>query len=102
RAVVVRWATARSRYERQGILVEDEALERAEAESEADAGRRAAQRARAAVQREQADREYIERFARTVRKWYPNCPEGTELEIARHACKKYSGRVGRSGAAKRF
>jgi hypothetical protein len=33
RAVVVRWSRARKRYERQGILVESEALRRAEEES---------------------------------------------------------------------
>ncbi len=102
RAVVVRWATARKRYERQGILVEEEALQQAEMECEADAERRATRRARTAVQLDQADRAYVERFAAAIRERYPHCPEGAELEIARHACSKYSGRVGRSGAAKRF
>lgn len=40
-AVVVRWSRARKRYERQGILVEAEALERAENECLADAEVRA-------------------------------------------------------------
>jgi hypothetical protein len=41
RAVVVRWSRARKRYERQGILVEPEAISRAEEESLADAEVRA-------------------------------------------------------------
>ena len=60
------------------------------------------QRVRAAAQRARADTTYVERFAKAIRERYPGCPEDAELEIARHACSKYSGRVGRSGAAKRF
>ena len=33
---------------------------------------------------------------------YPNCDTSECTTIARHACLKYSGRVGRSAAAKRF
>ena len=36
-AVVLKWSKARKRYERQGLLVGNEALERAERECEADA-----------------------------------------------------------------
>src|SRR5438876_6406720 len=43
-AVVVRFSRSRGRYERQGILVEVSALERAEKECQADAQRRAALR----------------------------------------------------------
>jgi hypothetical protein len=39
-------------------------------------------------------------FAARVRDLYPNCPAGRERAIAEHACRKYSGRVGRSAAAK--
>lgn len=102
RAVVVRWSATRRRYERQGILVEEEALRRAEEECEQDAGQRVAQRARAAVHREERDRRYVEEFARAIRKRYPGRPEDVELEIATYACQKYSGRVGRSAAAKRL
>jgi hypothetical protein len=31
---------------------------------------------------------------------YPACPPDADLAIAEHACEKYSGRVGRSSAAK--
>ena len=44
--------------------------------------------------------EYVARFAARVRELYPGTPEGRETQIAEHACRKYSGRVGRSGAAK--
>ena len=35
-----------------------------------------------------------------IREIYPQCPTGRETTIAEHACLKYSGRVGRSAAAK--
>src|ERR1039457_4280027 len=58
-AVVVRFNRARKRYERQGLLVAEEALARAEDECAADAPARAAARARAAVVREEEDREFV-------------------------------------------
>ncbi len=100
RAVVVRWSTARRRYERQGILVEEEALARAEEECLGDAEARAACRLRDAERRERLDQEYVTRFAGAVRARYPSCPEGEEREMAEHACRQHSGRVGRSAAAK--
>ena len=39
-------------------------------------------------------------FAEATLRLHPNCPEETASRIARHACLKYSGRVGRSAAAK--
>ena len=100
RAIVLQWSRSRKRYERQGILVEQAALERAEQECLSDAARREAQRVRAAQYRETRDQEFISDFARLVRERYPGCPEGLELEIAEHACLKYSGRVGRSAMAR--
>jgi hypothetical protein len=99
-AVVLKWSRARKRYERQGLLVEDEALERAEEQCKADKGRRELNRASAAIRREELDKEYVARFSRRIRELYPSCPAGREKKIARHACRKYSGRVGRSSAAK--
>jgi hypothetical protein len=99
-AVVLRWSRARKRYERQGLLVEVEALEKAEAECLADSEARARRRERAAERRAVLDQEYIERFAKRVRELYPSCPAGVETTIAEHACLKYSGRVGRSAAAR--
>ena len=99
-AVVVKWSRARKRYERQGLLVENEALERSEKECAADEDARKLARARAAARRAGLDLEYICSFAGRVRETYPFCPTGRERLIAEHACRKYSGRVGRSAAAK--
>ena len=99
-AVVLKWARARKRYERQGLLVEAQALEKAEQECLADSEARARRRQRAVVRREKLDREYVEHFAGRVRELYPGCPFGTDVEIAEHACLKYSDRIGRSAAAK--
>jgi len=99
-AVVVKWSRARKRYERQGLLVENEALERAEKECAVDEEARKLARARAAVRRDELDLEYIHSFAGRVREMFPFCPTAREGLIAEHACRKYSGRVGRSAAAK--
>lgn len=99
-AVVLKWSRARRRYERQGLLVESEALEQAEEECAADEEERKAAREKAAERRAALDQEYIRRFAARVRDIFPYCPEDREQVIAEHACRKYSGRVGRSAAAK--
>jgi len=102
RAVVVRWSRTRKRYERQGILVEPEAISRAEEESLADAEVRARRQARAAERRAVEDQDYMAEFGRAIREQYPGCPKGSETTIAEHACLKYTGRVGRSAEAKNF
>jgi len=101
-AVVLKWARARKRYERQGLLVEEHALERAETECLADAEIRQAKRIRDAERRDILDKEYVKRYSEQMRRCYPRMPSGLEVKIAEHACLKYSGRVGRSEAAKRF
>jgi len=102
RAVVVQWAYARKRYERQGILVTRDAIERAEAECLADENRRARQRERAAAQREVEDREYQSAVTEKLKALYPGCPPDETARIAAWTCRKHSGRVGRSAAAKDF
>ncbi len=99
-AVVLKWSRARKHYERQGVLVESQALEKAEQECEADANQREIRRAQAVLRRAELDQEYIRLFAARVRELYPRCPAGREQAIAEHACRKYSGRVGRSAQAK--
>lgn len=99
-AVVLAWSRAREHYERQGLLVEEAALAQAEQECLADADARERRRARAAEHRQEEDQDYVARFAAAVRERYPACPPGREQVIAEHACRKYSGRVGRSAAAK--
>jgi hypothetical protein len=99
-AVVVQWSRTRKQYERQGLLVEEEALDRAEQECLADTDLREARRQREAEKREELDAEFVEAFARRIRELFPGCPTGQEQRIAGYACKKYSDRVGRSAAAK--
>lgn len=99
-AVVLKWSRARKRYERQGLLVEAQALGEAEKECLSDEEVRSRRRKREEERRAEVDRDYVNRFALRVRELYPGCPSGREFEIAEHACRKYSGRVGRSAAAK--
>ncbi len=99
-AAVLKWSRSRKRYERQGLLVEAEAMERAEQECLADSDVRARRREREAARRAELDRNYVERFALQVRELFPGCPSGREAVIAEHACLKYSGRIGRSAAGK--
>jgi hypothetical protein len=99
-AVVLRWNTARKRYERQGVLVEEEALAQAERECLDDQAVRERRREREAVRRDELDLQYLRAFAERVRALFPRCPAGREQVIADHACRKYSGRVGRSASAK--
>ena len=99
-AVVLKWSRARKRYERQGLLVEEQALEQAEKECLVDAESRERRRQRNSERRAEFDQQYIDRFAARIRELYPRCPAGREKMIAEHACLKYSGRVGRTAAAK--
>jgi len=99
-AVVLEWSRARKRYERQGLLVEEQALQAAEAECLQDSEARERRRLRQAERRSALDQEYVNRFAQRIRELFPQCPEGVEQAIAEHACLKYSGRVGRTAAAK--
>jgi hypothetical protein len=99
-AVVLQWRRARKRYERQGLLVETQALAQAEEECLADSEVRARRQERDATRRAALDRQYVDQFAARVRALFPACPTGRERAIAEHACLKYSGRVGRSASAK--
>ena len=101
-AVVLKWSRARKRYERQGLLVEEEGLDQAEKECLADSEARARRKEREARRRTELDQQYVEQFGRKVRELFPRCPEGKERQIAKHACLKYSGRIGRTKAAKRL
>lgn len=99
-AVVLKWSRVRKRYERQGLLVEEAALTRAEAECLSDNDAREQRRVREASRRDELDRAYVARFAARVRELFPNTPPGREQAIAEHACRKYSDRIGRSASAK--
>lgn len=99
-AVVLKWSSSRNRYERQGLLIEEPALDRAEAECLEDHDRRESQRVRAAEKREVQDKKYVEAFRTKILEMFPQCPKSRSQRIAEHACLKYSGRVGRTAAAK--
>ncbi len=100
-AIVLKWSRARKRYERQGLLVEEEALAIAETECLADEEVRRRCRERNALRRVELDEQYVARFAQRIREVYPRCPN-REQTIAEFACRKYSGRVGRSASAKKL
>ena len=99
-AIVLKWSQHRKRYERQGILVEEKALEQAEKECLADDEIRARRREREAERRAESDRQYINQFAKRIQELFPLCPPGREVVIAEHACLKYSNRIGRTATAK--
>jgi len=73
-AVVVRFSRARKRYERQGVLVEESALEQAEAECSADAEQRSVRRERAEIYRDKQDQVLAVRMAESIRQMFPGCP----------------------------
>ncbi|MCX4094244.1 DUF2293 domain-containing protein [Nocardia sp. alder85J] len=101
-AVVVRLNPRRKRYERQGILVEEQALARAEQQCLADEEARERRRGRDRVRRDAQDVEFQARFAAEIQRLFPGCPAERATEIAEHAALRGSGRVGRSAAAKVF
>ncbi len=99
-AVVLQWSRSRRRYERQGVLVEPEALAQAEEECLADADLRAARRDRAAARGERWDERFTDDFAAAIRSGFPGCPEDEARAIARRACERGSGRIGRTEAGR--
>ncbi len=94
-AVVLKWSRTRKRYERQGVLVEEEGLDQAESECLADAELRQVRRVRDAERQDILDKEYVKQYSEEIRGCYPRMPPGLEVKIAEHACLKQSGRVGR-------
>jgi hypothetical protein len=99
-AVVVRFSRSRKRYERQGVLVEEAALQQAEAQCLADEDARARRRERDRRRRADQDLVFEARLAEAVARLFPGCPAGRAAAIARFAAVRGSGRVGRSAAAR--
>jgi len=99
-AVVVRFSRSRRRYERQGLLVEEGALERAEAACLADEEARVRRRTRDASRRADQDRDLQARMAEGIRRLFPGCPPERAEEIAAHAGARGSGRIGRTLAGR--
>jgi hypothetical protein len=99
-AVVVRWSRSRKRYERQGLLVEEAALEQAEQQCLADEDARMRRRERDRERRAAEDVELEASMAIQIRRLFPRCPAGRAEAIARHTSLRGSGRVGRSAAGR--
>ncbi len=99
-AVVVRFSRSRGRYERQGVLVEQPALVKAEQECSEDAGDRATARAADVVRRQKQDRELAARMAVEIGRLFPQCPAREAAAIAAHTAVRNSGRVGRTLAGR--
>ncbi|MEV0398803.1 DUF2293 domain-containing protein [Actinoallomurus sp. NPDC050550] len=99
-AVVVRFNRRRKRYDRQGLLVEEPALELAEEQCLADEDVRARRRERDRERRADEDLEFQARMAGEIRRVFPGCPADRAEAIARHAGTRGSGRVGRSAAGR--
>ncbi|MFF6876417.1 DUF2293 domain-containing protein [Streptomyces sp. NPDC012474] len=99
-AVVVRFNRRKSRYERQGVLVEEAALARAEQRCLADAEARRRRRVRDARRRTAQDALFAQAFAAEILRLFPGCPAARARAIALHASERGSGRVGRSAAGR--
>lgn len=99
-AVVVRFSRSRGRYERQGILVENSAIERAEQECSLDADERAKARAVGAARRKERDRALIAQMTVQIGSLFPGCPSKEAAAIAAHTAARGSGRVGRTAAGR--
>jgi len=99
-AVVVRFSRTRKRYERQGILVELEAIEKAEQECLSDEDQRMTRRDREKMRRAVQDKQLVSEMAQSIQHMYPKCPKGEAEKIARHTAERKSGRVGRSAAGR--
>lgn len=99
-AVVVRFARARKRYERQGILVEREALEAAEQSCLDDEEVRARRRERDHERRTDQDEQFVRQLRAEVLRLFPGCPIARAKAIAAWTGLRGSGRVGRSAAGR--
>ncbi|MFI9758531.1 DUF2293 domain-containing protein [Streptomyces sp. NPDC051963] len=99
-AVVVRFNRRRGRYERQGVLVEEAALARAEERCLVDAEARRRRRVRDAARRAGEDLRFTAAFAAEIGRLFPGCPQERAWEVAAHASVRGSGRVGRSAAGR--
>jgi hypothetical protein len=99
-AVVVRWSRTRKRYERQGVLVEEVALEQAEQQCLADEDARMRRRERDRLRRAAGDLELTANVAMEITRLFPRCPAERAVAIAQHTALRGSRRVGRSAAGK--
>ena len=82
------------------MLVEQDALERAEAECLADEELRSRRREREAERRAGEDIEFQRKLAGEIRGLFPGCPAERAQAIAVHTGRRGSGRVGRTAAGR--
>ncbi|MEU4623188.1 DUF2293 domain-containing protein [Actinoplanes sp. NPDC023801] len=99
-AVVVRFSGTRRRNERQGLLVEEAAVEQAERECLSDEEARARRRERDRERRAVADERFQAELAEHIGRLFPGCPPRRAAEISLHTGTRGSGRVGRSAAGR--
>jgi hypothetical protein len=99
-AVVVRFSRARRRYERQGVLVDEDALSHAEQECLADEEARRLRQQRDAERRAAADVDLQAALGREITRLFPGCPPNRAEAIARHTAARGSGRIGRTAAGR--
>jgi hypothetical protein len=99
-AVVVRFSGSRKRYERQGVLVEEAALDRAQHECSVDADERRVKRELAEAYRDKQDQILATQMAESIRQIFPGCPLEEARALARHTSVRGSGRVGRTAAGR--
>jgi hypothetical protein len=99
-AVVVRWSRTRKRYERQGLLVQEAAIEQAEQQCLADEDARMRRRERDRERRAVEDVELAASLVNQIVRLFPGCPAKRAEAIARHTSVRGSGRVGRSAAGR--
>ena len=99
-AIVVKFSRSRKRYERQGILVEAQALELAEQQCLGDENARRRRSERDQLRREAEDVAFQARVAAEIVRLFPSCPKRRAEQIALHTGQRGSGRVGRSAAGR--
>jgi hypothetical protein len=99
-AVVVRFSRSHKRHERQGLLVEEAAVEQAEQQCLSDEEARARRRERDRQRRETADERFQQDLAEQIDWLFPSCPPMRAAAISRHTGTRGSGRVGRSAAGR--
>jgi hypothetical protein len=82
------------------VLVEEAAIEQAEAECLADEHARGRRRERERERRAGEDLNFQRELAGEIALLFPGCPPSRAKEIARHTGDRGSGRVGRTAAAR--
>jgi hypothetical protein len=99
-AVVVRFSRSRGRYERQGLLIEEDALVHAERACLADEEARQRHRQRDESRREAQDVVFQAELAQEITRLFPGCPPERAEAIACHTGQRSSGRVARTAAGR--